>query len=260
MLKPKITINRNTHKEEQDMGKSRSNMRVFSDLTFFLPVSIAISCLIVIVLAFTVPSSVRFLKDSVRSVLPGYTQNLRNVAEEQTKFADLSADSKYFDSIAFLNNKGVVKGYGDGTFKVNNTITRAELVKTVVNAKNQYPLDLNYSNCFDDVGNEWFASSVCFAKEKGWITGIDNSFNPNSPLTKAEALKIMLVAFDIKSFKNVEVPDFQDVPETAWYYPYVATAVQRKIISEDPLYDFYKPNASITRGDAFQILYRIMVL
>ena len=69
-----------------------------------------------------------------------------------------------------------------------------------------------YENCFEDVEDEWFAPYVCYAKEKGWVTGYpDGTFKPSNNVKFGEAFAILGRIFELK----VEAFDFQE-----WYYPY----------------------------------------
>lgn len=259
MKAPKIKINRNINRYEHDLGReSRSTWRVFSDIAVFLPISIVVSCVIIIIAAIGVPSTLNYLKTSFHKYVP-IMNELSLESRSEVNFKDLATDSVYFEPIAFLKGKGIINGYSDGTIKPGNSIKRSELIKTIVVAKNQFPLVINYNNCFSDVANEWFASAVCFAKEREWITGFeDGSFSPNSELTRAEALKILIKAFDVKSSDAKNLPEFQDVNESDWFYSYVRVAQQNALLREDPLYDLFKPEKPVKRGEAFQLLYRIM--
>lgn len=53
-------------------------------------------------------------------------------------------------------------------------------IKSEKNSKKTEDENL-YENCFEDVEDEWFAPYVCYAKEKGWVTGYpDGTFKPEN--------------------------------------------------------------------------------
>jgi mannan endo-1,4-beta-mannosidase len=82
-------------------------------------------------------------------------------------FPDI-ANYKYRDSIEFLYDHGVVKGYDNGTFGPNLAINRAEIMKIILESS----VDGNIGsgeNCFSDVHDEWFARYICYAKIHGMI-------------------------------------------------------------------------------------------
>ncbi len=147
------------------------------------------------------------------------------------------------DSVSFLQEKGVILGYEDGDLKLDNGINRAELVKAIVIAKG---VDPKGRDCFTDVTREWFAPYICAAKEAKLIRGReDGSFDPAGPVRLVEALKIMAEAFDIKLVE----PRGLD-----WFSPYLETMAALNYIPST--LDYYAE--SLTRGEAFELLWRVM--
>ena len=84
-------------------------------------------------------------------------------------------------------SKGLIQGYEDGTFKPGNTITRAEFVTLMNNAKGFWS---EGSINFSDVKNgSWFYSAVARAVAAGYMTGYpDGSFYANASISRAEAV------------------------------------------------------------------------
>ncbi len=224
-----------------------------------MPIAVLFSCLIIIVSVVGVPS----VMSGLASVFGDTREEvLHESAEAEVLFEDVTADSKYFDALLYLKNYGVISGFADNSYRPYQEMKRAELIKTIVNAKKSFPLALNYNSCFIDVQTQWFAPSVCFAKEKGWINGyVDGSFHPTESLTKVESLKMILDAFEIKIMENPEGEDtFEDLDRDAWYFPYVQTALKENLIEDNPNLEFYDPESPATRGSVAQIIYRAMQL
>ena len=249
-----------TSAQEYDLGNGKADTHPASKIFIFLPVAVALSCLVIIIAVMGVPTAMDFTSAGLKYLFPAPKEELKGAALEPL-FADVSADSKYFDSLAYLKKNGVIGGFSDNTFRPTQELSRAELIKTIVNAKKFYPLALNYNNCFKDVNTEWYAPSVCLAKEKGWISGYgDQTFHPNDTLTKAEALKMILEAFDIKENSGDIQPAsmFADLDKDAWYYNYVKVALVHKLLEEDPSVDLFKPNDPASRAGGAQIIYRVL--
>lgn len=85
-------------------------------------------------------------------------------------------------------------------------LTRAETLKIILSLR--YP-DVNYEryrkNCFNDVTRDHPLSGyICYAKEKGTVTGIEKSFYPDSSVNLWGFLKILFSEFD---FTNFTVPE-----------------------------------------------------
>jgi len=173
-------------------------------------------------------------------------------------FDDVDLGDNNSEAISYLKTNGVVDGYADGTFKPNNPLNRAELLKILVEGAGYDPSADTYNNCFPDVNDEWYAKYVCFAEEQGWVEGYsDGEFKPENEVNKVEALKMMLEVFGV----NKEVADervYTDVELNQWYSDYINTAYQWGLLEEDA-YTYYYPSHEITRGGVSENLYRLMV-
>lgn len=110
-------------------------------------------------------------------------------------------------------------------------------------------------NVFSDVGqNDWFYDSVMSVYELGLMQGMsENSFEPNSKLTRAMFITVMHRMSDIPKVKLQAV--FTDVDDSAWYADAVAWGYENKIISGISETEF-APNDNITREQIATILYR----
>ncbi len=159
-------------------------------------------------------------------------------------------------AIQYLYDKGIVEGYPDGTFKPDNNLTRAELMKILVLGAGYDPDANQYNNCFPDVGDEWFARYICFAKEQGWVEGYeDGTFKPGNNVLKVEAIKMLLEIFNVRLSYLPESP-FEDVGLDQWYSTYVITAAELNLLEETGLYN---PGDFITRGGVSENIYRLIL-
>lgn len=156
-------------------------------------------------------------------------------------FTDVPSAHANYNAIIELQTKGIIGGYSDNTFKPENKINRAELTKIVIEAV--YPGQAAGSNCFSDVKDEWFAKYVCFAVEKGIVSGYaDSTFKPNDNINYVEALKITLGAFSYDPMVKTEV----------WYQAYLDVANTLGVsVSTDN-------NEKISRGKMAQLISNIL--
>jgi len=94
-------------------------------------------------------------------------------------------------SIESIVAKGIAGGYPDGTFKPNNSITRAEFV-AMMNSLLKLET-VTYEGQFTDVkSSNWFADSIATAAANGLVGGYpDGTFNPNGKITRAEMMSII---------------------------------------------------------------------
>lgn len=172
-------------------------------------------------------------------------------------FSDVKDDNANAKAINNLAEKKILNGYEDKTFKPDNEINRAELVKIVVAVFE--PANLNsYNNCFKDVKTQWYAPYICYAKAKNWIAGYeDNNFKPEKNVSQAEAMKIIFeILFDGKLSDNwglkADLP--ADVDLNEWYGKYFIFAANLNLVD-----DFY-PLKSITRKEIAEMIYRSLKL
>lgn len=157
-------------------------------------------------------------------------------------------------AIEYLVQNNVLSGYEDGTFKPTNTVNRAELLKILIAGLNVGDIS-SYGNCFSDVNNEWFSSYICYAKEKGWVNGYqDGTFRPSNPVTKVEAIK-MLVNSQGYSVPTVPQEDlFNDVKKTDWFAPYVQVAKEHNLL--EVINGDLMGSSEMTREKIAEISYR----
>lgn len=158
-----------------------------------------------------------------------------------------------------LYNDDVISGYGDGRFGPDDKITRAQIVKIALLAFD-HPLGIEEISSFSDVDrSEWYIDYVdTAAASLGIVTGYsDNTFRPNNEVTRAEALKIILVAGGISDFPSV-VPNFSDVDTVAdWFSKYTAYAKNSGLIGGYSDGTF-RGNQSITRAEVCKIVVELM--
>ncbi|MBR6633697.1 MAG: S-layer homology domain-containing protein [Clostridia bacterium] len=89
-------------------------------------------------------------------------------ATENIIFTDVDESNKYYDAIVAAAATGLVNGYEDGTFRPNNTITRAEVV-TVINrllslyASKDVISRENLSTVFSDIKGHWAEYQILLA-------------------------------------------------------------------------------------------------
>jgi len=87
-------------------------------------------------------------------------------------------------------DKGIVEGYTHNRFRPNNSITRAEAVKVVLATYGEGK-EYTQKSFFKDVKG-WSVGWIERAHKIGLVQGIGNgNFDPNRPVTRAEAAKII---------------------------------------------------------------------
>jgi hypothetical protein len=182
------------------------------------------------------------------------SQNVSDVTNYEV-FTDVDFTTENAVAIDYLKENGIISGYDDGSFKPTQSLNRAELLKILVEGAGYSP-SASYKDCFPDVNDEWYARYICFAQEKGWISGYpDGSFQPASNVNKAEALKMALEVMGVE-LVPIQYAPYYDVGVGAWYGKYVFTAYWDGYLEEGGTY--YYPSDNITRGGVSEVIYRIL--
>lgn len=155
----------------------------------------------------------------------------------------------------YLKQVGIVQGAANtGDLKLGDTINRAELMKIISKAATAKDITLDeFSNCLPDIHDQWFATFICWAYDKGYVAGYpDGVFRAGNQVTHAEALKIITESFrmDYSRFEPVANSDL-------WYDIYVKNALSRNIVTKDIEAKLAQP---ATRGEVFDYLFRAMAI
>ncbi|MED1854617.1 S-layer homology domain-containing protein [Brevibacillus borstelensis] len=168
-------------------------------------------------------------------------------AEEATQTDTTKTEAPKMDAelqkvVNRLNALGVVQGYGDGDFKVDQTINRAEFATLITRIRGleQGAKFAQYQSTFTDVNSsDWFAGFVNVASGQEIIKGFpDKSFKPKNDVTYAEAVTMLIRALGYEpSVKGV------------WPNNMIAKASELNIAKS-----ITAPNNAATRGDIFKMI------
>lgn len=164
-------------------------------------------------------------------------------------------------SIESLQEKGVVNGYGNGLFGPNDKITRAQIMKIALKAFGQDTVDSTGTapSSFKDVtASDWFNSYVETGAAIGIISGYkDGSFKPENPVTRAEALKIILEAAGFTDLTAL-TPNFTDVDTvTDWFAKYTSFAKTAEL-STGYSDGSFRGNQPITRAEVCVLVQKVV--
>ncbi|MFC7687569.1 amidase family protein [Ureibacillus sp. GCM10028918] len=161
--------------------------------------------------------------------LPKATPNFEVDLDSESTFKDVIS---FEDEIEYLTEKGIIKGYADGTFKPNNLITRIQALQLILREKGISDFSNVVNPGFIDVlPGDYGYEEIAKAVELGIINGKVNAqgqkyFEPNGKLTRSEAAKILVLANDIEGTYPV---DFKDISKDYWAYDYISTLVANNI-------------------------------
>jgi len=159
-----------------------------------------------------------------------------------------------------LYDQGVVAGYDDGGFRPDSPINRAELVKMALEAAvleiSDTQDDENFK--FEDL-DEWQIPYVYEAWKQGIVQGYSEAaFAPAQNITRAEALKVALLAFGADIPKDTDEYAFDDTQDH-WASSYINFAYLNYIVA-GRTDGFFYPDDPITRAEASKIISKLIEL
>ncbi len=159
-------------------------------------------------------------------------------------------------SINKVEEEGIMTGFGDGTFKPNKKLNRAEALTLLLRMSKVDLKDVSGETDFSDVPAEaWFAPAVKAATDRGWIKGFPNgTFRPGKTLNKAEWATIVSRVFALD--EDAPHAGFRDVPSKIWFARPVFALADNGLIREQEKY--YWPSKEVTRADAAWIMTKIL--
>lgn len=109
---------------------------------------------------------------------------------------------------------------------------------------------------FGDIDNSPYKDEITFMGNEGLIEGKEYQiFEPNSPLNRAEFLKMALVAFGREFSEDVTTDEFDDVLSHDWFNMYVSAGVGQNLVNGYPG-DVFKPDNQVTYAEALKIALR----
>lgn len=158
-----------------------------------------------------------------------------------------------YTEITELVDQGIITGHTDGTFRPDNSVTRAHSAMMIVRAL-KIPTDNRPNPNFKDVTPKTPGYAEIAALTDLGVFAKATNFNPDSPASRAEVSKILVEAFKLKG-TGQGVKSFQDVKTSHWFYSYVDTLVHNGITTGTSKTAF-SPSRDVTRVQMAVFIHR----
>lgn len=168
-----------------------------------------------------------------------------NIVKAKEQFKDLSSVKWAEDAIYYLNDRGVINGYGNGKFGPNDKITREQAALMLV--RELYPNEKSTTKLpFKDVKTDsFYYNAIAVAVDHGLFEGYpDGTFKPKDPITRAATSKIIALAYKLNGTNGY----FTDLNKASWAVSFIKALASNNIVNG---YDdgTFKPNNTITRAE-----------
>lgn len=168
------------------------------------------------------------------------------------------------DAAGWVTARGIFHGYPNGSFMPYQNITRAEVLKVVLEAFEAVLLPANGSSLgFSDLNPyAWYITYLRTAQFYGLLEGYeDGTAKPEKNITRVEALKFVLEASEIFTGQLLTggVASYADVDYTKWYAQYVGAAYTYQLFDANYYGSqaYLHPSQLAQRGEIALMLYRL---
>lgn len=168
-----------------------------------------------------------------------------NDVKAKEKFKDLGKVRWAEEAIYFLNERGIINGYGNGVFGPNDKITREQAALMLV--RELYPNEISNTKLpFKDVkADSYYYNAIAVAVDHGFFEGYpDGTFKPQDPITRAATSKIIALAYKLNGTNGY----FTDLNKAEWATTFIKALASNNIVNG---YDdgTFRPNNTITRAE-----------
>lgn len=130
--------------------------------------------------------------------------------ELETPFSDVNPEQYYFASVAWAAEKGIVRGYDDGSFRPDQPVCRQELALIFY----RYLLHCDVLLYKEDVSGyqdadeipDWAVQAVGELSASGLLQGDQGAFHPAAVASRAQAAQLLLRAVDYIALDRLPIP------------------------------------------------------
>jgi len=176
-------------------------------------------------------------------------------------FSDVTSTDPKCKAIEWNKSKNIFVGYPDGSFGLNTTITRTELLKVILEA---YKIDssapANGNLGFIDVDTgAWYMRFIRKGQELGVFQGDGSrpTARPNDAVSRVEVLKMVFETLKIANNHQMSTcsDPYTDTNMNEWYGVYICEA--KKFNLFEVYNNAFMPSKYATRGEVAELLYKL---
>ncbi|QSS98860.1 S-layer homology domain-containing protein [Pontibacillus sp. ALD_SL1] len=175
------------------------------------------------------------------------------ITHAQTEFPDVNENVTGNEEIQYLEDKGIIQGYLDGTFRPGNNVSRMEAAIMLTRELGLSTEDRPNPN-FDDISTEHpHYKYVAALVDEGIIKGTDsNEFQPDRNIKRIEMAAVLTRAYNLEN-----EPISKEFDDVSGNRKYVSEVVSNRISVGFPDNTF-RPSAPTTRAQFSIFLARTM--
>lgn len=201
-------------------------------------------------------------EEGVVSAPTALSEEAQAPSQEAVSFNDVPEGYWAEPYIDELSSRNLISGYENGNFRPDQPVTRAEIARIV---SNTFDLTSDKANLeFSDVESDyWARESIGEVVKGGFMTGFPNdTFEPNIPVTRAQALTTLVTGLGIEPPTNIQTAlsryaDANAIPN--WATEKIAAATSASLVVNYPNVQQLNPTEPTTRAELAAIIYQALV-
>ncbi|PLZ97233.1 hypothetical protein CEN45_14415 [Fischerella thermalis CCMEE 5198] len=163
--------------------------------------------------------------------------------------------------IEALASKNIIAGFPDGTFKPNDTVTRAQFAAIVTKAFAQTQPKREAAN-FSDVNSKfWAYDAIRNAYRLGFVSGYpDRTFKPQQRIPRVQVLVSLSSGLNLTATNQNVLSFYSDAAQIPSYATsQVAAATVKGLVVNYPNAKQLNPNREATRAEVAAFVYQALV-
>lgn len=131
-------------------------------------------------------------------------------------FTDTADEAWYSKAVLWASQKNIINGYGNGSFGINDPVTREQLVTILWRMAGEPAVGQGEPFSDQDDISAYAVSAVSWAREMKIISGKgDNLFDPQGNTTRAEAAMVLMNYAKVMEAMASQTPEVPNAPITA---------------------------------------------
>ncbi len=159
-----------------------------------------------------------------------------------------------------LLDKGLISGFGDGTFKPNEKMTRAQYAALLVKAFDPEP-KREAKNFLDVSDKSWAKDVIQKAYRGGFLSGYPGDmFRQGDNVERVQVLVSLVNGLELSEADTNALDFYEDSDDIPEYgKEEVATATKKQIVVNHPDVKKLDPTKAATRGEVAAMVYQALV-
>ncbi|MGD1896932.1 MAG: S-layer homology domain-containing protein [Phormidesmis sp.] len=198
----------------------------------------------------------------IGAIIPTPSEAATAPPQDAIVFNDVPEDHWAVSYIDALSSRDLISGYDDGTFKPDQPVTRSQIAN-IVSRTFDLTADKETLEFTDVAADYWARESIGEVVRGGFMTGFPNDeFQPNQPVTRAQALTTLVTGLGIEAPTNVQATldrydDANAIPN--WANEKMAAATAGSLVVNYPAVAQLNPTQPTTRAELAAMIYQALV-